>query len=374
MTLNCDFTLGVYSVTTITDIESVLWPWVTHPTLEELKEGISDGFIGDQPKAPCSWFRSISTTTLAKRVYKCSLPITTNGVVTDPNYKFCDLKQNHTCISSAKTGYFRPDSNPMEYKGCPITLDNIDLGILEAGKEISARTPVTLTATKTKRQFYWSNESSAAMPSCNDVSISLPVYQDDGGYLVSFETLTGYRIDPVTITSSSYLQSIGEPRERTKEALEQLYQSYVTKFSLRLSGYRRHQRSTNTTSISPIQSFLLQLVDNNLSSRSRRDLNSLSHSFNTPISDLQMSYLRAEIQHDFSTLTDWVNNKMRTIYKWMCENKQREWFKDTLNASPPSVMVKYLSGDPYATLMQSRTGGPKVCTPMIPSSSPNCCV
>lgn len=196
-------------------------------------------------------------------VYKCSVQTTSSGVVTDQDFHLCDLKKEPHCESPSGLLRFIPKKESLSFKGCPVQVDHFDLGMLESGEYQAGEHIILLTATNTKRLFHWSNESASQPSVCVDTEYNVPIFKDDGGFLISMETLTKERVSPSIVTSRSYMDTLKMNGTYNIETLQNQYNHYVEELkSSRISGGSRDKRATSTTT-SSIQKIMLRMLDNN---------------------------------------------------------------------------------------------------------------
>lgn len=347
---------------------SLKWPWTWSPTVEDLKGNVSRGFLDPTPKSQCSWAREITTSVIRQAVYKiCSVHTTSAGIVTDQDFNLCDLSKEPNCTSKSGIVHFVPLQKDLHFLKCPLQIDSIDLGVLEGTLKDGVPDMAYLSATKTKRLFYWTRQTIKSLPVCIETQVGLSVFRDDGGYLISIGTLSQEAITPATLFSPTYLSVINSTSTYKTSELQKQYENYMTTITSRLGNIRTKR---DITTLTPLQAFLVIYFGHNLHSnpRPKRDITPLSASLGGKISDLQMSFLRSEIQHDFWSLTGWLNNKFNLLYDRICQNKIRDWVQDTINHSPPHNMIKYLSDDPFMLYIPNDQGG-LVCVPKIVPSN-----
>lgn len=168
---------------------SLKWPWTWSPTVEDLKGNVSRGFLDPTPKSQCSWAREITTSVIRQAVYKiCSVHTTSAGIVTDQDFNLCDLSKEPNCTSKSGIVHFVPLQKDLHFLKCPLQIDSIDLGVLEGTLKDGVPDMAYLSATKTKRLFYWTRQTIKSLPVCIETQVGLSVFRDDGGYLISIGT------------------------------------------------------------------------------------------------------------------------------------------------------------------------------------------
>lgn len=365
ITYVCDYRCAIFSSTYILDNNPVVWPWIDHPTDNDLISSVKSGFIGEKPKSICSWPHLTETTSLVKGVIPCSVTTTASGIVTDTDFKHCDLKVSDKCLSQNNFTYFRPIPKRQSFKSCPTSLDSVDIGIMEKVQLVSKEQAIVISTHNTKRLFHWKATPSPIKKVCTDVTRNVAIYKDEGGYLVSLESLEGNRLSPMILASPAYLSNWNRNFSYTPENLQGLFKTYKSKIDRWMIKGTRKRREAGDGKWS-LAYLLGEFLFNNMfnNNRKRRDTSDLDMDITGGVSDLQMSFLRAEMQHDFHLLSKWLNNNIQTLYSKICNDKLKRWIRASISDPSAENMLQFLSEEPYKFLIPS-SGTPQVCVATI---------
>lgn len=154
------------------------------------------------------------------------------------------------------------------------------------------------------------------------------------------ETLDKNSISPELITSDTYRATIGLDSNFSQIETQSKYNAYIADISKAATRFRR------ATMTRPLQWRLIDIYSPYVGqphlSRRRRSLDAIGASFSGSVSDLQLSILRSEAQHDFAQISSWLNDKMRSLFTPLCKEKLGNWFRDTINHAPLHEIVKHV--------------------------------
>lgn len=288
---------------------------------------------------------------------RCTLSVNKDGSVTTDAFLGCNLLKHTKCISSTTHLIAIPTSIPKSISTCPVLVVDIDVALVEL--QVSDPPYVSATGLLTKRSFFWTPISRNKALACTHPLTGASILKDEGGYLLTMEIIDHPDLTPTMMLSGSFNQTFYPPSSLSSEALKRDVKrlTLTPKWSA-----LRSKRSVGGSLFQQIEWELSQFeAPSPKNTRPRRTptLNLL-----TGATTLQLSFHRAEYQHDITSLASQLESSHFSLANHFCTLHLKMWTALIQRGASPYEFLPLLNSDPSAILHQSENKL-QVCLPKL---------